>query len=128
VDKKIHCINGEIPRTNQTQCDEARPTDELFLKVKGDMKYLYELMDDETRFWIEQQVTDTKYTATVNPLFKQGKQVTGKIPNTLISDGAPNFNDFLKKEFYTNTNTNSRTRHIHHIRLQGDHNNKKIEG
>lgn len=85
-------------------------------------------MDDETRFWIEQQVTDTKYTATVNPLFKQGKQVTGKIPNTLISDGAPNFNDFLKKEFYTNTNTNSRTRHIHHIRLQGDHNNKKIEG
>jgi len=90
------------------------------------MKYLYELMDDETRFWIEQQVTDTKYTATVNPLFKQGKQLTGKIPNTFISDGAPNFNDFLKKEFYTNTN--SRTRHIHHIRLQGDHNNKKIEG
>jgi hypothetical protein len=39
VDKKIHCINGEIPRTNQTQCDEARPTDELFLKVKGDIKY-----------------------------------------------------------------------------------------
>jgi putative transposase len=56
-------------------------------------------MDDETRFWIEQQVTDTKYTATVNPLFKQGKEVTGKIPNTLISDGAPNFNDSLKKNF-----------------------------
>jgi putative transposase len=27
-------------------------TDELFLKIKGDMKYLYTLMDDETRFWI----------------------------------------------------------------------------
>ena len=26
--------------------------DEIFLKVKGNMKYLYALMDDETRFWI----------------------------------------------------------------------------
>jgi putative transposase len=33
---------------------DAWRTDELFLKVKGDMKYLYALMDDETRFWIAQ--------------------------------------------------------------------------
>ena len=29
------------------------------------MKYLYALMDDETRFWIAQQVADTKYTANM---------------------------------------------------------------
>jgi putative transposase len=104
---------------------DARRTDELFLKVKGDMKYLYALMDDETRFWIAQQVADTKYTANINPLFKQGKELTGKRPNTLISDGAPNFNNAFKKEFYTNTNP--KTRHIRHIRLQGDHNNNKME-
>jgi transposase-like protein len=100
-------------------------TDELFLKIKGDMKYLYALMDDETRFWIAQQVADTKYTANINPLFKNGKHIAGKRPNTLISDGAPNFNDAFNKEFYTNTNP--RTRHIRHIRLQGDHNNNKME-
>jgi transposase-like protein len=100
-------------------------TDELFLKVKGDMKYLYALMDDETRFWIAQQISDTKYTANINPLFKNGKELTGKRPNTLISDGARNFNDAFNKEFYTNTNP--RTRHISHIRLQGDHNNNKME-
>jgi putative transposase len=100
-------------------------TDELFLKVKGNMKYLYALMDDETRFWIAQQVADTKYTANINPLFHKGKEVTGKRPNTLISDGAPNFNDSFNKEFYTNTTP--RTRHIKHIRLQGDHNNNKME-
>jgi len=43
------------------------------------MKYLYALMDDETRFWIAQQVADTKYTANINPLFEQGKELTGKI-------------------------------------------------
>jgi len=100
-------------------------TDELFLKIKGNTKYLYALMDDETRFWIAQQVADTKYTANINPLFKQGKVVTGKRLNTLISDGAPNFNDSFNKEFYTNINP--KTRHMKHIRLQGDHNNNKRE-
>jgi putative transposase len=37
---------------------DAWRTDELFLKIKGNMKYLYALMDDETRFWIAQQVAD----------------------------------------------------------------------
>jgi transposase-like protein len=46
-------------------------TDELFLKVKGNTKYLYALMDDETRFWIAQQVADSKYTEDVRPLFKE---------------------------------------------------------
>jgi putative transposase len=73
-------------------------------------------MDDETRFWIAQQVEDTKYTVNINPLLKEGKDVTGKRPNTLISDGAPNFDTF-KKEFYTNTNP--KTRHFKYIRLQG---------
>ena len=56
-------------------------------------------MDDETRFWIAQQVADTKYTANTNPLFKDGKEVTGKRPDTLISDGARNFWDAFNREF-----------------------------
>jgi hypothetical protein len=43
----------------------------------------------------------------------------------MISDGARNFNDSFNKEFYTNTTPS--TRHISHIRLQGDHNNNKME-
>ena len=36
-----------------------------------------------------------------------------------------NFHDAFKKEFFTINNP--RTRHISHIRLQGDHNNNKME-
>ncbi len=96
-----------------------------YLKVKGNKKYLYALMDDETRFWIAQQVADTKYTADVRPLFQKGKEVAGTRPNTLISDGAPNFHEAYNKEFYTNKKP--QTRHISHIRFQGDHNNNKME-
>jgi transposase-like protein len=45
--------------------------------------------------------------------------------NTFITDGAPNFHDAFNKEFWTRENP--RTRHIQHIRLQGDHNNNKME-
>ena len=104
---------------------QACRTDEIFLKVKGNMKYLYALMDDETRFWIAQQVADTKNTADIAPLFSKGKKIAGTRPNTLISDGAPNFNEAFNREFYTNKWP--RARHIRHIRLQGDYNNNKME-
>ena len=124
IRKYVGLMQTYLEKNKPNVGDEWR-TDELFLKVRGNMKYLYALTDDETRFWITQQVADTKYTGNINPLFKEGKELTGKRPNTLISDGAPNFNDAFKKEFYTNTNP--KTRHIKHIRLQGDHNNNKME-
>ena len=82
-------------------------------------------MDDETRFWIAQQVAETKNTADITPLFSKGKEVAGTRPNALISDGAPNFHTAFNRELYTSTKP--RTRHINHIRLQGDHNNNKME-
>jgi putative transposase len=81
---------------------QAWRTDELYLKVKGNTKYLYALMDDETRFWIAQQVSETKNTADITPLFSKGKEVAGTRPNTLISDGAPNFHTAYNRELYTN--------------------------
>jgi putative transposase len=43
----------------------------------------------------------------------------------LISDGPRNFNDAFKSEFFTISNP--RTKHIRHVRWQGDHNNNKME-
>jgi putative transposase len=104
---------------------EAWRTDELYLKVKGNTKYHYTVMDDKTRFWIAQQVGDLKYTEDVKPLLQKGKELTGKRLLALISDGAPNYHEAYKKELFTVRNP--RTRHISHIRLQGDHNNNKME-
>jgi len=108
------------------QVSDTWATDELFLKVKGSMKYLYAMMDEQTRFWIAQEVADTKYTADLRPLFKLGKAVAEKQPKTLITDGAPNFHEAYTKEFYT-SRLETRTEHIRHIRLAGDWNNNKME-
>jgi len=108
------------------QVSDTWATDELFLKVKGNMKYLYAMMDEQTRFWIAQEVADTKYTADVRPLFQLAKQVAGKVPKTLISDGAANFHEAYTKEFRT-MKVENRTEHIRHIRLAGDYNNNRME-
>ncbi|MGB6626621.1 MAG: hypothetical protein WCF03_06475 [Nitrososphaeraceae archaeon] len=43
------------------------------MTVRGSMKYLYALTDDETTFLITQQVADTTYTDNINPPFKDGE-------------------------------------------------------
>src|SRR3990172_6575066 len=78
-------IMGRYLEQIQPQVGNTWRADELFLKVKGNTKYLYALMDDETRFWIAQQVSDSKYTADITPLFREGKNVAGKAPSTLIT-------------------------------------------
>jgi transposase-like protein len=108
------------------QVSDTWRADELFLKVKGDMKYLYALMDDQTRFWIAQEVADTKYTADIRPLFKLGKRIAHKQPKTLITDGAPNFHEAFKDEFWTQK-MGTRPEHVSEIRLVGKVHNNKME-
>ena len=108
------------------QVSDTWATDELFLKVKGNMKYLYAMMDEQTRFWIAQEVADTKYTADVRPLFQLAKAVAGKTPKTLVSDGAANFHEAFMDEYWT-SKLETRPEHIRHVRLSGDYNNNKME-
>src|SRR5438128_3896642 len=104
---------------------DAWRADELHIKIRGNPKYFFVLMDDQTWFWITQRAANTKYNSNIHPLFKDAKLIMRKKPNTVITDGAANFHDAFKKEFFTINNP--RTRHISHIPLQGDHNNNKME-
>jgi putative transposase len=124
IDKYTSLMNKYLDKITP-KVSTAWRTDDLYLKVKGNTKYLCALMDDETRFWIAQQVVETKNIADITPLFSKGKEVAGTRPNTLISDGAPNVHTAFNRELYTNKWPS--TRHISHIRLQGDHNNNKME-
>jgi putative transposase len=99
--------------------------DELFVKVKGNLKYLYAMMDDETRYWIAQEVADTKYVHDARLLFQRAKAVAGKRPLKLITDGARNYQDAFTKEFYSKRNPQSV--HVRDIRISGEIHNNKME-
>lgn len=89
------------------------------------MKYLFALMDDKTRYWIAQEVADTKDRHDAGHLFHMGRELMGKKPRVLITDGLKSYREAFKKEFWTLKNP--RTKHIRHIALKGDKNNNKME-
>jgi len=101
--------------------------DELYLKVKGNRKYLYALMDDDTRYWIAQQVSDNKVVDDVSQMLVDAKEIAGKKPSVFITDGARNFQDAWKSEYRQKNFLDKKTEHIRHIHFKEDNNNNKME-
>ncbi len=108
------------------QVSDTWRADELYMKFHGNMKYVFALMDDETRFWIAQEVADTKDTHDARHLFQMAKEKTGKRPHILITDGLHSYHDAWLREFRTNK-VSDNTVHIRQITLKGQHNNNKME-
>jgi len=85
--KKYVALMKEYVETLTPRVSNTWRADELYLKIKGDMKYLFALMDDETRFWIAQEVANSKYKHDARNLFRMGKEQAGKSPKKIITDG-----------------------------------------
>ena len=90
------------------------------------MKYVFSLMDSETRFWIAQEVLDRKEGADASSLFRLGKEVTKIKPKVIITDGLHSYSEAYRKEFWT-VKRKDRTIHIRNVHLQGDMNNNQME-
>ncbi len=84
------------------------------------------IADDQTRFWIAQQVSDSKYTADITPLFREGKRASSKTPTVVITDGAPNFNSAIRHAYWRE-NKALALRHVQDIRFGGEIHNNKME-
>ncbi|MDP2841945.1 MAG: DDE-type integrase/transposase/recombinase [Candidatus Methanoperedens sp.] len=124
IEKYTNLMKQYVDKLKPNVGDTWR-ADEVFVKFSGNMKYLFALMDDETRYWIAQEVADTKFKHDARSLLHEGKEIAGKRPNVLITDGLPAYHDAFNKEFYTRSNPQSR--HISAIKLDGDMNNNKME-
>jgi transposase-like protein len=108
------------------QVGDTWRADEVYVKIRGELKYVFSLMDDQTRFWIAQEVADRKQGHDASGLLRQGKEITGTKPKVFITDGLPSYAIASKKEFWSRERE-SRTTHIRHIHIQKDMNNNKME-
>jgi len=106
------------------QVSDVWRADELYLKIKGNMKYLFAMMDDQTRFLIAQEVAEAKYTHDARHLFQISREAVDKQPKILITDGLPAYRDAFMKEYWTRTNG---AQHIRDIQFNGRIHNNKME-
>lgn len=108
------------------QVGDAWRADEIWVKIHGDLKYVFALMDDETRYLIAHEVADSKEKHDASSLFRKGKEATQTKPKVIITDGLQSYHDAYQKEFWE-INRQKRTLHIRHIHFRGDMNNNKME-
>jgi len=124
VEKYTELMESYLEQIRPQLSDTWR-TDELYIKIKGNMKYLFAMMDDETRFRIAQLVAEHKGRDDVRPMFREAVKVAGKKPDNLISDGAANFHRAFKKEYATVWAEGPN--HIRDVRFDGTVHNNKME-
>jgi len=74
----------------------------------------------KTRFWIAQEVAETKMKHDARMLFVQAKKLMGKQPKTIITDGLPSYAVASQQIFQG-------TKHIQQIQLRGVVHNNKME-
>jgi putative transposase len=126
IKKYVKLMNQYVEQIKPNVSDTWR-ADELYVKVKGDMKYLFAMMDDETRFWIAQEVAETKEKHDARTLFIRARSLTGKKPKTLITDGLQSYSTACQQVYGQSPNPDENTTHIRHITMKGDRNNNKME-
>lgn len=119
-------LMGKYLDTMTPKVSDTWRADELWVKVKGNMKYLFAVMDDETRFWIAQEVADSKEKHDASRLFHQAWFNAGKAPATMITDGLRTYRSAFKKELGWRRHDVKQT-HIAEIALAGQVHNNKME-
>ena len=109
------------------QVSEAWRTDELYLKIKGNHRYLFAMLDSETRFWIAKMVAEHKGPDDVAPMFKEAKRMAGRVPTTLISDKAANFHEAWENQYKARNFLWKDTWHIYEVTFDGKYHNNQME-
>ncbi len=91
---------------------------------KGHYQWLWNMMDNTTRFWISSKVSQRREVEDARAVFQDAKSKTPK-PLAIIHDGLHSYNEAFEKEYYTMQSP--RTRNIRSISVRHDGLNQKVE-
>jgi putative transposase len=104
--------------------------DEMMIHVKegktekGHYQWLWNMMDNTTRFWISSKVSQRREIEDARAVFQDAKRKTPK-PRAIVHDGLKAYNEAFAKEYYTSTNP--RTENIRSVSVRHNGLNQKVE-
>ena len=123
IKKYTELMDGYLSKI-QPKVGSTWRADEVYAKINGNRKYVFALMDDATRFYLAQEVAETKMLHDARTLLRNGKERAGKKPAVFITDGLATYHEAFNKEYYSNKKDSI---HINTIQLTGEHNNNLME-
>jgi transposase-like protein len=104
--------------------------DEMMIHVrreeheKGHYQWLWNLMDNTTRFWISSIVSQRREIIDARRVYQDAKQKTG-IPKAVIHDGLPSYDEAFQREYFTLKNP--RVKNIRSISVRHEGLNSLVE-
>ena len=99
--------------------------DEQFIKVKGKEVYVWNVLDNETRFLLASNQSPTRNYEDARETFQIAKATAQKTAKTIFTDGAFSYEKAVRKEFATYQNPKPHKRYVSLRQKSG--NNNKIE-
>jgi len=91
---------------------------------KGHYQWLWNLMDNTTRFWISSKISQTRKVEDARAVFQDAKSKSPK-PLAIIHDGLHSYNEAFDKEYYTMTDP--RTKNVRSVSVRHNGLNQKVE-
>lgn len=117
--KKINDYTNEL----HPQVSDVWGADEQFIRAKGKQEYVWNVLDQETRFLLASNESPTRSYQDARETFQQAKRVAQKKAKTVITDGAFNYGKAVKKEFWSYDNRKPHYRYVS-IRAKDTSNNR----
>ena len=75
-------------------------TDEMKMKIGGEWRWLWNVMDERTRFQLVSVITKTREIQDAKKAFGKSKEVGGKKPMLMVTDGLASYKKAFNSEFY----------------------------
>lgn len=95
--QKYSKVINEYVKTLKPELSETWHTDEMKIQAGGKWKWLWNIMDKETRYLITRKVTDRRRIWDSIKVLKEAKDVAGKQPMFIFTDGCVPYRESIKR-------------------------------
>jgi len=94
--------------------------DEMKVKIGGEWRWLWNVMDERTRFHLVSIITKTREVQDAKKAFGKSKEVGNKKPRLMVTDGLASYKRAFNSEFYDHHQS---CKHVADVALQESLNN-----
>lgn len=121
--EKYIIIMDEYVRQFKPQLGELWNVDEMMISINGDWFYLWNVIDDETRFHLASVISKQRTIDDARMVLRTAKKRShGDRPMYIITDGLKSYKQAINEEFYT---LRKKTTHIGNVGIRGKKGNNE---
>ena len=118
--RKYIKIMDEYVRQFRPQLSDIWNVDEMMINIKGEWYYLWNIIDDETRFHLASYISKSRTVNDARMVLRTAKKRShNSRPMFIITDGLKSYNQAISKEFFSYRN---KTTHIDNVGIRGKKN------